>query len=104
MVDSCSEEAEAGFMEPITAPREVLTQPTAAGPVPARPEPSGAAAVASSQRSKIREDKIVAHLTASDDDGVRATCDEAGDDDREAATSGGDAGDDGGGFSLATYI
>ena len=97
MVDSCSEEAEAGFMEPITAPREVLTQPTAAGPVPARPEPSGAAAVASSQRSKIREDKIVARLTAGDDDGVRATCDEAGDDDREAATSGGDAGDDGGG-------
>jgi hypothetical protein len=30
----------------------------------------------------------VARLTAGDDDGVRATCNEAGDDDREAATSG----------------
>jgi hypothetical protein len=33
-------------------------------------------------------------LTTGDDDGVRATCDEASDDGRDAATSGGDAGDD----------
>jgi hypothetical protein len=38
---------------------------------------------------------VAACLTAGDDDGVRATCDEASDDGREAATSGGDAGDGG---------
>ena len=78
MVDSCSEEAEARFMEPITAPREVLTQPTV-------PRSLGGGSSGFQWRSKIREDKIVARLTAGDDDGVRATCDEAGDDDREAA-------------------
>jgi len=40
---------------------------------------------------------VAARLTAGDDDGVRATCDEASDNDRDAATSGGDAGDDGDG-------
>ena len=40
---------------------------------------------------------MAARLTAGDDDGVRATCDEASDNDRDAATSGGDAGDDGDG-------
>jgi hypothetical protein len=43
------------------------------------------------------DDAVAARLTAGNDDGVRATCDEAGDDDRDAATGGGDAGDDGDG-------
>ena len=36
-------------------------------------------------------------MTTGDDDGVRATCDEACDNDRGAATGSGDVGDDGGG-------
>ena len=44
------------------------------------------------------DDAVAACLTAGDDDGVRATCDEraASGDGRDAATSGGDAGDDAG--------
>jgi hypothetical protein len=40
---------------------------------------------------------MAARLTAGADDGVRATCDEASDDDRDAATGGGDPGDGGDG-------
>jgi hypothetical protein len=43
------------------------------------------------------DDAMAARLTAGDDDGVRATCDEASDDDRDAATGGGDTGDGGDG-------
>ena len=43
------------------------------------------------------DDAVVARLTAGDDDGVRATGDEACDNDRGAATGSGDVGDDGGG-------
>jgi hypothetical protein len=41
------------------------------------------------------DDAVAARLTAGDDDGVRATCDEACENDRGAATGSGDAGDSG---------
>jgi uncharacterized membrane protein YgcG len=43
------------------------------------------------------DDAVAARLTAGDDDGVRATCDEASDNDRDAATSGGSVATTGGG-------